>query len=145
MVFVVCWHQIFVHVFYITVSVFLFNLHKTLSKSSMLMTLKQIFQFESTPCAHLREIWWGCWQRFVSMPHLFACRDLMYLVSLSRFMLLNATLWLTVLHTFQSNRPNLADWSKRICITLRKCFCSLLTSNWEVNTGRLLYSCTNFT
>ena len=57
-VFVVCWHQsgIFVHVVYITVSVFLFKLHIFLSKSSMLMTLKQIFQFESIPCAHLYEI-----------------------------------------------------------------------------------------
>ena len=79
------------------------------------------------------------------MPHLCACLDLMHLVSLSRFMLLNATLWLTVTHTFQSNRPNLTDWFKGICITIGKCFCSLLTSNWEVNTGRLLYSCTNFT
>ena len=95
-------------------------------------------------CIYMK-FWSDCWQRFVSMLHLCACLDLMHLVSLSQFMLLNATLWLTVTHTFQSNRPNLADWSKGICITFRKCFCSLLTSNWEGNTGRLLYSCTNFT
>ena len=64
------------------------------------------------------------------MLHLCACLVLMHLVLLSRFMLLNATLWLTVTHTFQSNRSNLADCSIGICITLRKCLCSLLTSNF---------------
>ena len=51
-------------------------------------------------------------------------------------MLLNATLWLTVTHTFKSNEPKLADWSKLICITLRRYFCGFLTSNREVSTGR---------
>ena len=60
-------------------------------------------------------------------------------------MLLNATLWLTVTHTFQGNRPKLADWSKWICITLWSCFCSLLTSNWEVSTDGLPYKFPNFT
>ena len=43
------------------------------------------------------------------MLHLNVFRDLIHLVSLSRFMLLNATLWLTVTHTFKGNGPNLAD------------------------------------
>ena len=30
------------------------------------------------------------------------------------------------------------------CITLWSCFCSLLTSKWEVSTGWFLYSCINF-
>ena len=51
-----------------------------------------------------------------------------------------AILWLIVTHTFKGNGPKLADWSKSICITLRSRFCSLLTSNWEVNTGRFLNS-----
>ena len=55
-------------------------------------------------------------------------------------MLLNATLWLAVTHTFKGNGQKLAETSKRICITLRSCFCSLLTSNWEVNTGYFLHS-----
>ena len=38
----------------------------------------------------------------------------------------------------------MADWSNSICITLWSCFCSLLTSNWEVSTGRLPYSLTDF-
>ena len=38
------------------------------------------------------------------------------------------------------NRPKLADWSKLVCITPRSCFFSLLTSNWEVSTGRSLNS-----
>ena len=46
----------------------------------------------------------------------------------------------TVTHTFKGNGPKLADWSKWTCITLQSCFCSLLTSKWEVNIGRLLYS-----
>ena len=58
----------------------------------------------------------------------------------SRFMLLNGTLWLTVTHAFKGNGPKLAHWSKWICITLQSCFCSLLTSNWEVSTGRFLNS-----
>ena len=29
-------------------------------------------------------------------------------------------------------------------MTLEGCFCSLLTSNWEVNTGRSLYSFISF-
>ena len=48
-------------------------------------------------------------------------------------MVLNATLWLTVTHTFKSNGPKLADWSKLVRITSRSCLCSLLTSIWEVN------------
>ena len=55
-------------------------------------------------------------------------------------MLLNGTLWLTVTHAFKRKEPKLADWSKRICITLQSCFFSLLTSNWEVSTGRFLNS-----
>ena len=51
-------------------------------------------------------------------------------------MLLNATLWLTVTHTFMGNGTKLADWSKWIWVTLGGCFCSLLTSHWEVSTGR---------
>ena len=58
----------------------------------------------------------------------------------SRFMLLNGTLWLTVTHAFMGKEPKLVDWSKRICITLQSCFFSLLTSNWEVSTGRSLNS-----
>ena len=53
-------------------------------------------------------------------------------------MLLNATLWFTVTHTFQGNETEFADRSKGICITLQSCFCRLLASNWEVNTGRFL-------
>ena len=61
------------------------------------------------------------------------------------FMLLNTTLWLTVTHTIMINGPKLADWSKWICITLWSCFCKLLTTNWEVKTGRLHYSIMIFT
>ena len=46
------------------------------------------------------------------MLHFSVFFDLMHLVSLSRFMLLNATLWLAVTHTFKGNEPNLADRSK---------------------------------
>ena len=53
-------------------------------------------------------------------------------------------LLLTVTHTLKGNGPNLADWSKCVCITLEGCFCSLLTSNWEVYTGRSLYSFISF-
>ena len=56
------------------------------------------------------------------------------------FMLLNATLWFTITLTIKGNAPKLADWAKWICITFGNCFCSLLTSNWEVNTGRSLNS-----
>ena len=49
-------------------------------------------------------------------------------------------LLLTVTHTFKVNGPKLAHWSKWICITLQSCICSLLTSNWEVSTGRSLNS-----
>ena len=31
----------------------------------------------------------------------------------------------------------MANWSNSVCFTLWSCFCSLLTSNWEVSTGRL--------
>ena len=51
------------------------------------------------------------------------------------FMLMKATLWFTAMHTFMGNGPKLADWSKQICLALWSCFCSLLTSNSEVNTG----------
>ena len=47
-------------------------------------------------------------------------------------------------HTFVDNIPNLADWSKRVCITLRSYFCNLLTSNWEVSTGRSFCSLISF-
>ena len=49
-------------------------------------------------------------------------------------------LWLTVMHTSMVNRAKMADWSKWFRITLQSCFCSLLTSNWEVSTGRFLNS-----
>ena len=55
-------------------------------------------------------------------------------------MLLSATFWLTLTHTLKGNGPKLADWSKWVCITLQSCFCSLLTSTWEVNTGRSINS-----
>ena len=61
-----------------------------------------------------------------------------------RFMCLKATLWLTVTHTFMVNGPKLADWSKWFGITLWSDFCSLLTSNWEVSTSRLLYTINSF-
>ena len=61
------------------------------------------------------------------------------------FLLLNATLWLIVTHTIMINGPKLADWSKLICITLWNCFGSLLTTKWEVSTGRLHYSIITFT
>ena len=44
-------------------------------------------------------------------------------------------MWLIVTHTFKRNEPRLAEWSKGICITLRKCFCGVLTSNWKVSTS----------
>ena len=59
-------------------------------------------------------------------------------------MLLNATLWLTVTHRFKGNQRKLADCSKSVCITLGSCFCSLLTSKWEVSTGHLLCSFLKF-
>ena len=49
-------------------------------------------------------------------------------------------MWLPVMHTFMGNRPKLAHWSTWVCIILRSCFCSLLTSNWEVSTRRFLYT-----
>ena len=45
-------------------------------------------------------------------------------------------MWLIVTHTFKRNEPRSAEWSKWICITLRSCFCTVLTSNWKVSTGR---------
>ena len=81
--------------------------------------------------------WRDCLQRFVLNLHLCVCLDLMHSVSFSRFMLLNATLWFTVMHTIKINGPKLANWTKWICITLWNCFCSLLTSNQEFNTGCL--------
>ena len=54
-------------------------------------------------------------------------------------------LWLPVMHTFKGNGAKLADWSKSFRITLGSCFCSLLTSNWEVNAGRSLNICIVFT
>ena len=53
-------------------------------------------------------------------------------------------LLLTVRHTFKLNGPKLVDYSKRTCITLEGCFCSLLASKLEVNTGRSLYSFISF-
>ena len=79
------------------------------------------------------------------MFHLRVCFDLMHLVSTSRFMLLNATLWPTVTHTFQGNEPKFSDWTKKVCITPLRCFCVLLTSNWEVSTSCLRYSFIKFT
>ena len=84
-------------------------------------------------------------QRFVSMFHLCVCLDLLRILSLYWLMLLNATLWNTVTHAFQGNGLKLADWSKRVCITLWSCFCSLMTSNWEVSSSRLHYSFIKFT
>ena len=49
-------------------------------------------------------------------------------------------LLLTVTHTFKLKGPKLGDWSKWTCITLEGCLCSLLASNWEVDTGRSLCS-----
>ena len=60
-------------------------------------------------------------------------------------MLLNATLWNTVTHAFQRNGLKLADWSKRVCITLWSCICSLMTSNSKLSSGRLHYSFIKFT
>ena len=51
-------------------------------------------------------------------------------------MLLNVILWLTVLYTFKGNKPKLENWSKWICITHWRCFCSLLTSNLKASTSR---------
>ena len=59
-------------------------------------------------------------------------------------MLLNATMWLTVTHTFMVIKLKLANWSKQFCIAFGSCFCSLLTSKWEVNTGGSLYSFIHF-
>ena len=63
-----------------------------------------------------------------------------YLFLFWRVMLLNATLWFTVTHTFQGNETEFADRSKWICITLQSCFCRLLAWNWEVSTGRFFNS-----
>ena len=49
-------------------------------------------------------------------------------------------LWLTLIHTFMGNGPNLADWSKLVCITHQSCLCNLLTSNWEPNADLSLNS-----
>ena len=61
------------------------------------------------------------------------------------FIVLNGTLWHTVMHTVMDNIPKLATWSNSICITFWSCFCSFLTSNWEVDTGRLHYTFIIFT
>ena len=49
-------------------------------------------------------------------------------------------LWLTLIHTTKGNGPNLADWSKSVCITPQSCLCSLLASNWELNADLSLNS-----
>ena len=49
-------------------------------------------------------------------------------------------LWHTLIHTSKGNGPNLADWSKSVCITTQSCLCSLLASNWELNADLSLNS-----
>ena len=72
------------------------------------------------------------------------CLDVSFMC-LCRFVALRVTLNnlcpCLLSHAFVDNGPKLEDWSKWICITLRSCFCSLLTSNWEVSTSGFLYSC----
>ena len=60
------------------------------------------------------------------------------------YMLLNERFRLAITNTFKGSGPKLADWSKWIRITLRSCFCSLLTSNWEVSPDCFLNSFINF-
>ena len=89
--------------------------------------------------------WRDCWQRLVLMLHLCVFWICCILCHFKWFMLLNATLWLTVTHTVTFNEQKLADWSKWVCITLWICFCSLLSSNCEVSAGRLHCSIITFT
>ena len=109
-------------------------------------TLKQIFQFQNIPCVCLLDILKRllakvCFLCFIYVFVWICCISCQF----KWFMLLNATLWLTVTHTTMINKPKLADLSKWVCITLWSCFCSLLTTNWEFSTGRLPYSIIIFT
>ena len=146
-VFVISRHQIgeLVLVIFWTVSLILHKIRKTWSKVRYVNTLKQTFQLKGLPCMFF--VWY--FHQIVG-KNLFQCFIYMFvsiyciLCHFQRFMVLNATLWLTVTHTFKGNGPKLAHWSKWICITVGSCFCSLLTWNWEVSTGRSLCSFTNF-
>ena len=92
--------------------------------------MKQIFPLKTIPCVYYMIIWTKRSQNLVSMLHLCNCFNLLHFVSLlTRYTVAYS-------HAFVENGPKLADWSKWVCITLRSCFCSLLTSNWEVSTGR---------
>ena len=74
------------------------------------------------------------------MLHLCVCVDLLQFVSLSRFMLLNKTLWLTVTHAFKGKEPSWQTGPNESALHFQVVFFSLLTSNWEVSTGRSLNS-----
>ena len=128
-VFVVCWHQIgkLVQVVYITISLILFKLHKLSSSVRLLKILKQIFQLESSPWVVFHAIFKRLFPRF-GFDAPFMC--------LFQFFFF---------HTVISNKPKLAHWSNSNCITLWSCFCSLLTSNWEVSTCSLHYSFIDYT
>ena len=108
--------------------------------SSYIENIETIFQLESTPCVYLRD----SFNRLL-VEVLFRCFIYVFVsiccISCHFYWLmpLNAALWITVTHTFESNKPKLADCSKWVCTALRSCFCSLLTSNWKVSAGRFVY------
>ena len=145
-VFVISWHQIgeLVLVIFWTFSLILHKIRKTWS-SSLCEYIETNIPVERLT---LHVFVWYFHQ--IVGKSLFECFIYMFvsiyciLCHFQRFMVLNATLWLTVTHTFKGNRRKLAHWSKWICITVGSCFCSLLTWNWEVSTGRFLCSFTNF-
>ena len=76
------------------------------------MTLNQKFQLERIPCMWLHDILKRLFAKVCLTLRLCVCFDLLHFVSLLRFMLLNATLWFTVMHTIKRNEPKLAEWYK---------------------------------
>ena len=112
-------------------------MHKNLSYLPKLNALKQIFPLESKACVYLLYMifWRDLWQKFVSMIYLCVCLYLLHFVSL-------LTIYaVAYCHAYiERNKPKLADWSKWIYITFWSSFCSLLSSNWKVGTGRSLKS-----
>ena len=63
---------------------------------------------------HLHDILKNCLQKLILMLHLCYCAflDCVPFVSLLTVYVVNASLWLTVTHTFMGNGPKLADWSE---------------------------------
>ena len=97
-VFIVCWHQIgkfvpvdkfdvfrcraLVKVVYITVSIILFNLQTSSLKFVYWWHWNKSSNWKAYFAYIYMKFWRDCWQRFVSMLHLWVCFDLFHFVSL---------------------------------------------------------------